>query len=332
MQFLSQGMLLLLGLVPIMAAGYIWAQRRRARFAMRYSSLGLLKAAAPKRSARRHVPFLFVLGAVGTMLFATARPTVPIMVPKQEGTMVLAIDISASMSETDLRPSRIEAAKAAARALVMQKSDNMRIGVVAFSGTASLLQSPTTDQSAILRAINSLNTDRSTAIGSGLLTSLDAIFGKNVFGSLTDVTASTSLPPNAPPLPSPGQPSPAVIVLLTDGENIMGPSPIDAAQLAARYGIKVITIGIGTPPGKDSTVFPGDELDEPTLKQIAQITGGQYYHASDEVALAEIYRNLDKPIIFEPEQMEVTIGFTAGAFVLALVGLVLSSFWFGHLP
>ncbi len=185
---------------------------------------------------------------------------------------------------------------------------------------------------ALLRAIDILAPDRSTAIGRGLLTSLDAAFDTNVFGSMDDMNASTPLPPGAPALPAPGTRSPAVIVLLTDGENIQGPQPVDVAQIAAKYGIKVITIGIGTPPGKDSSVFPGDELDEATLKQIAQVTGGQYYHASDEVALTDIYKSLDKPIVFQTEQMEVTSAFSGGAFLFALIGLVLSFFWGGHLP
>ncbi len=333
MQFLSQNMLLLLALIPAFAVGYIVVQRRRTRFALRYPSLGLVRQAVPPRNTlRRHLPFALLLVAVGTMFLALARPAAAVMVPKQEGTMVLAMDISASMSETDLKPSRIEAAKAAARALVSQKGQDLRVGIVAFSGTASILQMPTDDQFALFRAINGLATDRSTAIGSGLLTSLDAIFGKTQFGSLDQLDASTPLPPGSPAAPAPGTRSSAVIILLTDGENIMGPDPIQAAQLAARYGIKVLTIGIGTPPGKDSSVFPGDELDEATLKQIAQITGGQYYHASDEVALADIYRSIDKPIILEPQQTEVTNVFTAAAFVLALGSMVLSFLWFGHLP
>ncbi len=139
MQFLSQDMLLLVGLIPVFAAGYVWIQRRRARFALRYPSLGLVRVSVPRSSRRRHVPFVFMLAGVGTLLFSLARPTMPVLVAKQQGTMVLAIDISASMSETDLKPSRIEAAKSAARALVMQKGDNVRIGVVAFSGGASII-------------------------------------------------------------------------------------------------------------------------------------------------------------------------------------------------
>lgn len=333
MQFLSQEMLLLLALIPVFAAGYVLAQRRRTRFALRYPSLGLVRETAPKRSAlRRHIPFALLLIAVGLMLFALARPTMSVMVPKQEGTMILAMDISASMSETDLKPSRIDAAKSAARALVSEKGDNMRVGVVAFSGAASLIQAPTTDTSALSRAIDSLDTDRSTAIGSGILVSLDAIFGGSRFGSLNQVDSSTPLLLGVPTPSAPGGRTPAIVVLLTDGQNIMGPSPIDAAQLAASYGIKIFTIGIGTPVGKDTTIFPGDELDEATLKQIAQITSAQYFHASDEVALTDIYRNLNRPLVFESQPMEITSGFTAAAFVFAVIGIAFSYLWFGHLP
>ncbi len=332
MQFLWSNMLALLALVPLFVLLYIWVLRRRARYALRYPSLVVVHQAMDrKRRIRRHIPPLFFLLGLIAMLLALARPYTDILIPKQAATVILTIDTSASMATHDIKPSRIQAAKAAARAFVLRQDPMPRIGIVAFSESANLVQAPTLDRQQVLDAINRLDVDTTTAIGSGILVSLDAILkDKNPGGP--------GLLAAAPPLPAtpvaPGQHVPATIVLLTDGQNVVGPSPIDAAQTAAQYGVRVFTIGIGTTKGQpfaQGSPF-GDDLDEPTLQKIAQITGAKYFRASDEGALADIYRNLDPEIIFTKQQQELTIAFTAAAILLNLIGGMFSVLASGVLP
>ncbi len=326
MHFIWSSALASLVLVPALIAAYIWTLRRRSRYPLRYSSLFVLNQAIDhRRKIRRHIPpLLFFLGLVA-MLLGFARPYVEVLVPKEAATVILTIDTSASMATRDIRPSRIEAAKSAARAFVLRQDPMPRIGIVAFSQSASVVQEPTLDRQAVLGAINRLTVDTTTAIGSGILTSVDAIARE----SLPNMLAA------APPLqPAPGERSIATVVLLTDGQNVVGPSPIDAAETAAQRGIRIFTIGIGVPKEQSA---PGssplsDELDETTLIRIAQITGAKYFRASDEAALADIYQNLAPQIVLIKQKQELTIAFTAAAILLSLLGGLFSLAWLNRLP
>ncbi len=339
MQFAWDWMLPLLLLVPLLIILYVVAQRRRARYALRYSSLLIVQDALKTRPGwRRHIPPLLFLLSIAAMLIAAARPQAVTVLPKQEATVILVIDVSGSMRAEDLKPNRLEAAKAAARLFVDRQEQNTRVGVVAFSANASVVQMPTTDKEAVLEAINRLTIGRSTAIGSGILTALNAIFGE------TDAPATTALdptpgPPAVSPTPVPsGFHVPAIIVLLTDGQNVVGAHPLAAAQEAAERGVRVFAIGAGTKQG--TTVRgPGGsrsgfrtELDEETLQMVSQMTDGKYFHASDENALNDIYQNLDTQLILRTERTEVTFGFTALAMLFSLIGAALSLAWFNRLP
>ncbi len=327
MGFIWSDMLALLALVPLFVAVYIWIQRRRARYALRYSSVLLVGQAIDRRRRfRRHIPPLFFLLALIAMLVAFARPYSEVMIPKEVATVILTIDTSASMSSRDIKPSRIAAAKEAARAFVLRQDPMPRIGVVAFSESASLVQAPTLDRQAVLDAIDRLQVDTTTAIGRGILTSLDAIIHENNPGLLAAAPALT--PPAA------GQHASGTIILLTDGQNVVGPSPLDAAQTAAQYGVRVFAIGIGTTKG--SSPRPGavfnDDLDEQTLKKVAETTGAKYFRASDELVLSDIYRNIDPQLVFIKQKEELTIVFTAAAILLNVVGGLFSIFWSVRLP
>lgn len=351
MEFRAPEFLWLLFLVPLLAGAYILAMRRRNRYALRYASLSLVKDALGKGPGwRRHIPpALFLLG-VTVMLVAAARPTGTITLLKHQATVILAIDVSGSMRATDMRPTRMEAAKAAARAFVELQDANTRIGVVSFSGNAALVQAPTTDREAILASINRLSTQRSTAIGSGILTSLDAIFEKPNPTTSTAPQDDILRAPTPTPTPVPkGTHIPATIIVLTDGQNRTGPSPIEAARVAAARGVRVYTIGAGTTQGVTLGPPPGQEafggggfggggggfravLDEDTLKRVATLTEAEYYHASDEASLLAIYKNLDKELLATREKEEMTVLFVAGAFAFLLTSAVLSLLWFSRLP
>ncbi len=350
MDLLWPGFLLLLGLIPLIIAAYIWMLRRRRRFALRYSSLALVRAAVPQPSRlRRYLPFALFLGALACLIVALARPVSIVSVPTDQTTIILALDVSLSMRSADVPPSRLQAAQAAALSFIQRQRASTQIGIVAFSGFAEMVQAPTTNQEALQAAVESLTLGRSTAIGSGILKSLDAIaqVDKNVAPSVSDTS------PGVEPSPVPkGAYAPDIIVLLTDGVSNAGPLPLDAAQQAADRGVRVYTIGFGTPNG--SIPFGGGQfgggglfggggqqfgsgrqfggrfragIDETTLKQIAAMTGGAYYSAESAGQLQNVFQNLPTYLITKHEVMEISVGFTAFGALLALLAIVLSLAW-----
>ena len=336
MQFLAPDNLWLLLLVPVLVGAYLLAQRRRTRYALRYSSLAIVKDALDRRPGiRRHIPPLFFLCGIALMLLAAARPFGVVTLPREQATVILTLDVSGSMRANDMKPTRLEAAKAAALAFVALQDAQTRIGVVSFSWNANTVQAPTTDRELVRAAINRLTNQQSTAIGSGILVSLEAIFEKP---NPNPPRLGDPLAPATPtPTPVPrGNLTPATIILLSDGQNRTGPSPITAAQTAAGRGVRVFTIGIGTPQGITVEGAGGFGfraiLDEDTLKRIAAITDAKYFHASDETALLTIYQNLAKGVTVTSQKEESTVFFTAAAMLLLLMGGVLSLFWFNLLP
>ena len=351
MTLLWPGFLLLLVLVPLLAAFYIAALRRRRPEAVRYSSLSLVREAAPKASRRRHVPFAFVLGAVALLAVALARPVAVAAVPTNQTTVLLTIDVSGSMCSTDIPPTRIEAAEAAAADFITHQSATTQIGLVAFSGFAELVQAPTNDQAKLLSALHSLATGRRTAIGSGLLAGIDAISSVD-----SAVAPSTAIGAQGPVPVAPGAYAPDIIVLLTDGASNTGPAPLDAAQEAADRGVRVYTIGFGTASGgalgsSCAQQFLGREpntgggfgpgagnfgggpgnfrrgIDEDTLKQIATLTGGQYYPAESAGELEQVFSSLPMSIVVKHETIEVGAGFAALGGLLTAFGLLLGRLW-----
>src|SRR5512133_4214587 len=218
--------LALLGFISILIGLYIWILRCRRRFAVRYSSLSLVRDAMPKHSwLRRHLPFILFLIALSSLMLALTRPVAIVSVPTSETTVILAIDASRSMCSTDIQPNRLEAAKSAALDFIQSQNSNTKIGLVVFGGFAAIIQPPTTDQEMLQDAIQSIDVGRRTAIGSGILKSIDAIaeINKNIAPSDGGATVG------AVPMPVPkGAYAPAIIVLLTDGVSNVGPLPMDA--------------------------------------------------------------------------------------------------------
>lgn len=331
-------MLWLLWIVPLLVVIYIMIQRRRQKFAVRYASLSLVKEAVGRGPGfRRHLPPALFLTGLTVLILAIARPVATVTLPSQEGTVVLAIDVSGSMRADDLNPSRIEAAKEAAKTFVEKQPRAVRIGVVSFSESAAIVQAPTKDRTAALAAINRLAPQSRTAIGSGISTSLDVIFEESDAPrapSSTDILGGDVQ--NVTPAPVPrGTYIPAAIVLLSDGQSNTGPAPLDVAETASEHGVRIYTVGMGFPEGtvlKMQGYSMRVRLDEETLKNIAEKTDGSYFKADNEADLQRIYENLGTRLVFKAEQAEITAPFTAAAAVFLLAGVALSLLWFNRLP
>jgi Ca-activated chloride channel family protein len=360
MDFLWPGFLLLLGVIPLLIGLYIWLRRRRRRFALRYSSLSLLRDALPRQSRlRRYLPIALFLLGLASLVIALSRPVSIVSLPTDQTTIVLAIDVSRSMCSTDIKPSRLDAAKAAALKFVQRQKASTQIGVVAFSSFSELIQSPTTDPEMLQSAIDSLAVGRRTAIGSGILEALDAIaeVDKNVAPSVTDNSTATE----PPPVPK-GAYVPDIIVLLTDGVSNVGPTPLDAAQQAVDRGVRIYPIGFGTANGGDfpncrpgmvgNEPFGGQQfgggggfggfgfggggggfggfrrgIDEDTLKKIAAITGGEYYSAESAGELQNVFNSLPTYLITRHEISEISVLFTIAGALLAVLAFILSLLW-----
>lgn len=344
MNLLWPGFLLLLGLIPIIVAVYIWILRRRRRYAVRYSSLSLVRAAGPPKSSwRRHVPIALFLLALGSLVVALGRPTASVDVPSGQATIILAMDISGSMCSTDIPPNRMLAAEEAALSFIRNQHPNTQIGIVVFAGFAEIIQSPTNDQDSLERAIRSLSAARRTAIGSGILKSLDAIaevdedVPPSNFGSSGESAVTPVLPDTY---------APHIIVLLTDGASNAGPLPLDAAQQASDRGVRVYTIGFGTEQGAPfafcdapftGSFFGGGSfggggnfrrgIDEETLIQVSELTGGEYYSATSASELEEVFKSLPLTLNTRRETMEMSVWFAALGALLAGAAILLSMLW-----
>ena len=273
------------------------------------------------------------------MIIALARPQAETLVPSAEGVIILAIDVSGSMIATDLNPNRLEAAKSAARAFVEKQPDTVQVAIVSFSDNAFVVQPPTDDKNALISAINRLNWQRGTAIGRGLVTSLEAIAEKSGKGgeiNLQDLQngGASSAEPQPTPMPQ-GQYQNAIVVLLTDGENNQWPEPLDIAQIAKDRGIRVYTVGIGSEEGAVVRIQGRairTRLDEQTLRTIADMTDGEYYNAQTESDLVKVYENLSTNLVLKTDKTEITAYFTGVAVLLSLLAGFLSLLWFNRLP
>ncbi|HEX6290575.1 MAG TPA: VWA domain-containing protein [Herpetosiphonaceae bacterium] len=329
MDWFWPGFLPLLGLMPLLVAAYLWVLRRKRRFAVRYSSLSLIRAALPRSARwRRHLPFALFLLALTSLVLALARPVAIISVPTSQTTIILALDVSRSMLQDDIQPSRLAAAEDAARSFIQSQSPGTQIGIVAFAAFAEMIQPPTTDQEALEAAIDSLSTGRGTAIGSGILEAIDVI-------ATIDPSVAPSIAEGDsvdPPDPVPGGAyAPAIIVLLTDGVATTGPAPQAAAQQAADRGVRVYTIGFGTERGSQHWGGPRGQfrrgIDEDTLKQVAELTGGRYYAAASADELQSVFRNVPTSLITRHETMELTVVGVALSVLLAASAMALSLRW-----
>ncbi|MGZ8228598.1 MAG: VWA domain-containing protein [Burkholderiales bacterium] len=351
MSFLSPGLLWLLLAVPLLVAVYVLLLRRKKSSAVRYASVSLVRQALDRRqSIRRHLPAGLFLVAIVASIFAIARPTATITLPADQRTVILAIDVSLSMRATDVEPSRLAAAQEAAKTFIQEQPPDVRTGIVSFAGTALLVQAPTHNREDLIAAIDRLELQRHTAIGSGIIMSLATLFPEAgidlesaIFGSATPRHASRGIAIDQPkkPEPKPFAPVPpgsynsAAIVLLSDGRRTTGPDPLDAAKMAADRGVRVFTVGLGTPQGGMAGFEGGWSIymrfDEETLRAIADVTRAEYFAAGSATELKKVYKTLNTRFMLEKKQTEVTALFTALAALLAVASGALSMLWFNRL-
>lgn len=325
MTFAWPWMLLSLLAVPLLLTGYRRLVRRQDERRDQLASMGLVVHARDHRTASRgrrtrHLAPALLLGALTLLLVALARPEATVADPRREGTVVLAFDVSTSMGATDLRPTRMEAAKAAARGFVSRQPASIRVGVVAFGESGVIALQPSTDQAQVLAAIDRLAPQGGTAVGRGILTSLTAIAGR-------PIVASESPTPGELEGADVGYYGSAAVVLLSDGENTSDPDPLSLAELASVAGVRIHPIGLGSPEG---TVLEVDgfsvatALDEQLLREIASTTDGTYYRAADAAALADVYDSIELDWSAQTRRIEVTAVLAGAAALLLLAGVIVS--------
>lgn len=334
--------------VPLLLAAYVWQLRRRRRRAVRLSSLALVRAAAPPRRAwRRHVPVALLLAALALLGFAAARPQVGVEVPISRSTMILALDVSGSMCATDVDPNRLAAAQNAVREFVAAQDPGTSVGLVLFSGFAQVAVAPTTEREPLLRALEGLTTGRGTTIGAAILKSVDAIAEIDPDVAPADVDGSPGPPTPVPPR-APGTYAPEIVVLLTDGANTRGVDPIEAARAAADRGVRVYPIGFGT-RNPTTMVCSSAQLggridgfggtrrsgggasylvaDEPTLREVASVTGGEYFAAQDAERLQDVLTELPRTVATQHRDVELTVWLAGLAAALVLGALWAAARW-----
>ena len=336
MSFIWSSLLYLLIVVPLLVLFYLRVQKQRRVMAANYGSLGIIRDSSGGKSRMRpHLPAILFLIGITVLILSAARPPAVISLPTIEGTVILTFDVSGSMAADDLEPTRIEAAKTAALDFVENQPSTVLIGVVAFSDGGIAVQPPTEKREDVVAAIERLVPRRGTALGTGILVSLNTIVvdaGDPPF--LSNLNTTDPAQPTAEELPQGWYPSSA-IVLLTDGENNQDPDPVLATDLAADLGVRIYTVGIGSTEGaiinvEGFTVL--SQLNEPLLQYIAATTGGGYYNAGDEEQLRRIYNDLEPRLSIKTEEMEITSIFAGMGMVLFLVGAAFSILWFGRVP
>jgi len=333
--------------VPLLLVARWWLNRRRKRSAVTVSSVALIRAAVPGRTSwRRRIPVYLFLAGLLALGGGLARPQASVAVPSNNTSILLAIDVSGSMCNTDIAPNRLAVAVDAAREFVKAQNDGTRIGLIAFSGIAGLLVAPTTDKDALLAAIDTLKTDRGTAIGQAILASIDAIAESNPNVAATGVDLGDAAP-NAL-----GGYEPDTIVVLTDGSNTTGVDPVTAAEQAAARRLRIYTIGFGTTePGQmmctadqisgGSAFGQGPrgggfgrggggrsrEIDEEALTSVADVTGGRYFRAEDADQLSDVLADLPRQIGLHQQDIEITAWFVLAGVLLAFTGVGLALWW-----
>jgi Ca-activated chloride channel family protein len=345
MIFLWPEFLWLLLALPLLVLLYLWLMRRKKKTALRYASLSIVKEAmGPGQSIRRHIPPALFLLALAAMLVAAARPQAVVTLPSNQQTIILAMDVSGSMRATDVKPSRLEAAQAAAKAFLAELPRHVKVGIVAFAGSAQVAQLPTTNREDLVTAIDRFQLQRATATGNAIVISLATLFpdagitldslqmgrerqrGSSIDSEKKEKKEFTPV--------APGSFNSAAIIMLTDGQRTTGVDPMEAAKMAADRGIRVYTVGIGTVDG-ETIGFEGwsmrVRLDEETLKAIANKTNADYFYAGTAQDLSKVYEALSSRLTVEKKETEVSALFALAAAALALLSAGLSILWFNRI-
>jgi len=342
MNFLWPQNLWLMLALPLLPALYLWLLRRRGKPALRMSSVGVVRRAAG-RQWRRHVPPALFLLALAVLLLSLARPTTRLTLPWARSTVMLAIDVSLSMRVKDVKPTRMVAAQEAARSFVHDMPRNIDVGIVTFAGSAQVAQQATFDRPSLIGAIDAVQMQMGTAIGSAIVLCLAELFpdhgidlGEMTFGprrKARSLDEKEKAPPKQVEPVAPGSYDSAVIILLSDGRRTTGVDTLEAAKMAADRGVRIHVVGLGT---LDGHVAEGEgmaiylKLDEPTLREVARLTGGEYHHAGTAEALRSVYRKLGSRLQTQTRDTELTALLALLAAMLIVAGASLSVLWFGR--
>lgn len=345
--FMWPQFLWLLLAMPLLVAVYIWLLRRKTKLALRYASLSIVKEAmGAGMHWRRHVPPALFLLAIAAMLLAAARPFAVIALPSTQETIILAMDVSGSMRASDVKPNRLVASQDAAKAFLKELPRDVRVGIVAFAGTASVVQPPTLRREDLVTAIDKFQLQRATAIGSAIVVALSEVFPEEgidlsalTYGNVRQRGISIDqVKPKNPkkefvPVP-PGSYNSAAIILLTDGQRTTGIDSMDASKMAAERGVRVYTVGVGTVEG-ETIGFEGwsmrVRLDEPTLKAIALQTQAEYFYAGTAENLKQVYEKLSSRLTVEKKETEISGLLALVASILAIASAALSLLWFNRI-
>jgi Ca-activated chloride channel homolog len=345
MNFLWPEFLWLLLALPLLVVLYVWLLRRKKQTALRYASLSIVKEAlGPGQTIRRHIPPALFLLALAAMLIAAARPQAVVTLPSNQQTIILAMDVSGSMRATDVKPSRLEAAQSAAKKFLAELPRHVKVGIVAFAGSAQVAQLPTTNREDLVTAIDRFQLQRATATGNAIVISMATLFPNDgieleSFQSGRDRSRGFAIDrerkekKDVAPV-APGSYTSAAIIMLTDGQRTTGVDPLEAAKLAADRGIRVYTVGIGTVDG-ETIGFEGwsmrVRLDEETLKAIATKTNAEYFYAGSSQDLHKVYETLSSRLTMEKKETEISSLFALVAAALALLSAGLSVLWFNRI-
>ena len=349
MTFLWPQFLWLLLAIPLLIAVYVWLLGRKKKMALRYASLSIVREAMGKgQSLRRHIPPLLFLLAITAMLMAASRPFAVVSLPSQRETIILAMDVSGSMRATDVLPSRLVASQNAAKAFLADLPRGVRVGIVAFAGTAAVVQQPTLSREDLVAAIDKFQLQRGTAIGNGIMMALAELFPdagidlasmqygrERQRGTSLDQALKPGSDARKEFTPvAPGSYASAAIILLTDGQRTTGVDSLDAPKVAADRGVRIYTVGVGTVEG-ETIGFDGwsmrVRLDEETLKGIARATQAEYFYAGTAADLKKVYKTLSSRLTVEKRETEVSGLLALAAAALSLVSAALSLLWFNRI-
>ncbi len=339
MFFLSPLNLWLLLALPLLPLGYLWLLRRRKSATLTFSHVALVRAAAG-RNYKRHIPPALLALTFALLLFASARPVAKVPLPGAKSTIMLAMDISRSMRVTDVKPTRLVAAQEAAKLFLTELPRGIEVGLVTFAGSSQVAQAATLDRESLMAAINGFQMQIGTAIGSAIVMCLSELFpdhGINLEGvGVASKSQSRSLDDKCKPPPKqitpvvPGSYTSAAIILLSDGRRTMGIDTIEAARMAADRGVRIYVVGLGTVEGvadmpEGMPIYL--RLDEPTLKEVARITGGDYFYAGTAEQLRSVYQNLSSTLQVQKRETELSGLLALLAAVMAVVAAGLSVAW-----
>ena len=343
---LSLWLFLPLAMLPTL---YVWLLRRRNRAALRYSDLGVVRAAAAGRQWRRHLPPALLLLACAVLLLAAARPVARVPLPWARSSIMLAMDVSLSMRVSDVKPTRLAAAQEAAKLFLQELPKHIEVGLVTFAGSTQVAQRATLDRTALVTSIDAFQMQLGTAVGDAIVMSLAELFpeqhidlGRMTFGGASSGSASKgrSLDDRAKPPPvqvapvAPGSYDAAAIILLSDGRRTVGLDTLAAAKMAADRGVRIYVVGLGTVDG-DASAPDGMaiymKLDEPTLREVARLTGGEYHHAGTAEKLRSVYESLGSRVQVKTRETELAGMFALIAALVATTAAALSMRWFGRM-